>query len=173
MRSPIRSPRVSSRVAARAGDNDGDRDEAGSGLVGKVGSDDGGSIVVIASVEDQADCVPHPLAWLYGAKFVEQQHLGLKHGPQHLKLRCLDRIVIGVLNLLEELAIVTKEARASTGNNEFLQQAYGEMSFAGSDSADQEYAGAIARVKLLQEARGGDMGKLHGAIGSGKIRRKI
>src|SRR5208282_3695962 len=93
--------------------------------------------------------------------------------PQHLKLRRLDRIVVGVLNLFQQFAIVAKEAGASSGGNEFLKKTHCEVGLAGPDSADQEQPSPVSRIKLLHEARGTDVGKRNRGIGSREVRRKV
>src|SRR5208337_428829 len=82
-------------------------------------------------------------------------------------------IVVGVLNLFQQLAIVAKKAGASSGRNEFLKNAHREMSLAGPDSADQQQPSAVSRIKLLHEARRADLGQRNRAIGSREIRRKV
>ena len=106
MRSPMRSPRVSSR-AARARTGVALRRP---GRSSKVGGDDRGAIVVVAGVQDQAYRVPNPFGRLDGAQFVEHQHFGFEHRAQDLQFGGLHRIVVGVLDLLQQFAIVVEEA---------------------------------------------------------------
>jgi hypothetical protein len=47
------------------------------------------------------------------------------------------------------------------------------MGFSSANSADQEQATAVSRVKFLYEARRADLSQRYRAIGAGEIRRKI
>ena len=49
----------------------------------------------------------------------------------------MHRVVVGVLNLLEEFAIVGEQASAAAGGDQFLHNADGEVSFAGPNAADE------------------------------------
>src|ERR1700733_4424734 len=64
------------------------------GEIGIVRGDDGGAIVVIPRIEDQADRIPNPFRGLDRAQSIENQHLALKNGSKHVQLSRSDRIVI-------------------------------------------------------------------------------
>src|SRR5262249_30039961 len=97
-------------------------------LIFKVRGNDGRPVVVIARVEDQADGIPHPFRRLNGPEFVEDQNIGFEYGPQHIQLGGLDRRIVGILNLLQKLAIIVKKAGNATVEDEILNDSHSEMS---------------------------------------------
>ncbi len=79
------SDAVAKSFAARGGSRWRNRTiRAGGGLIVKIGRNDGGAVVVIAGIENQADRVPNPFSRLYRAQFVEDQDIAFqKPGEEH------------------------------------------------------------------------------------------
>ena len=155
MRSPMRSPRVSSRLLRRRA-----RIPPAKGAgVGVVGGDDGGAAIVVAGVEDVGDGVPDPVGGLGGAELVEDEDFGVEDGREDLEFGGLDLSVVGVLDLLEEFAVVDEEAGGAAFGDEGLQDADGEVSFADADGAGEQEAGAAGFERVgLDEFAGGEVG---------------
>src|ERR1019366_7848407 len=122
-------------------------------LVGKVSSDDGGLVVVVAAVENVVDGVEDPLGAAHRPQFVEHQHLGVEHGTQNLHLGCLHRRVVGILYGLQQLAIVAEQAVDALLANQVLHDADREVGFADSDRSDKQQAGLVGGI-LLDETPG-------------------
>ena len=54
----------------------------------------------------------------------------------------LHRIVVGILDLLQQFAIVVEEAGNALAQDQFLDDANGQMGLADADAADEQQAGA-------------------------------
>ena len=136
MRSPMRSPSVSPRAARCARAKSDVPFELARGVIWIVRGDDGGAVVVIARVQDKTDGVPDPLCGLDRAQFIEHQNLGVENWTKDVELSRLYRLVVGILNLLEQLAVVVKKTSSSLAENQLFNYANGKMSFADADAAD-------------------------------------
>src|SRR5258708_38928795 len=121
---------------------------------------DGGAVVVVAGVQDEADGVTNAFGWLDGAQFVKRQTVGLKNGAKHIQFGGLNRGIVRILDLLEQFAIVIKQAGNPFVQDQFLDNSYSEVSLSGADLADDQQARAIARIVFLRKFRGGEVRKL-------------
>src|SRR5581483_10707757 len=114
--------------------------------IGEVRGDDRGAVVVIAGIENQTDRVPHPLRGFDRAEFVQNQDFGIEHRAQNFKFSGTDRVVVGILYLLQQFAVVVKEAGDVLAENQFSYDAHGEVGLTHADTADQKQAGVVHRV---------------------------
>src|SRR5208337_2994364 len=130
---------------------------AGRGLILEVRRNDGCAIVVIARVKNQADRIPNPFRRFYGAQLIEHQDVGFKHGTKHVQFGSLNRAVVGILNFLQQLTVVVKQAGNALVEDEFLRDRNRQMSLAGANLADNQKSGAISRIVLLSELGSGEM----------------
>src|ERR1051325_5743041 len=119
--------------------------------VGKVGGEDGRALVFVARVQDVAHGIPNPFRRLDRAQLVEHQHFSLKDGTQDLHLGGGDGSVVGVLYLLQQLAVVVEQAGNVLGADQLLDDADGKMRLADTDGPDQQHAGMFAGI-LADEA---------------------
>src|SRR5215831_10543530 len=127
-------------------------------LIFKVRGNDGRPVVVVARVEDQADGVPHPFRRLHGAEFVQDQNIGFEYRPKHIQLGGLDRRIVGILNLLQKLAIIVKKAGNTTVQNELFNDPYREMCLPRTELANDQQSLITAWIALLSEIRSEKMG---------------
>src|SRR5579872_3560551 len=97
----------------------------GGRLVVEIRRDDRCAIVVVPGVQDKANRVPNPLRRFDRAEFVENENVRLEYWPENVQFRGLDRRVIGILNLLQQLAIVVKQAGNAAIKNQFLDDSNG------------------------------------------------
>src|SRR5271165_4663252 len=109
-------------------------------MIGVVGGDDGGSLVVVARVEDVGHGVPYLFGGLRSAEFVENEDFGLEDRAQNFKLGGEHLRIVRVLDLLEQLAVVTEEPADAFLDDQRLQDADGEMGFAYSDRSGKQQA---------------------------------
>lgn len=143
---------------------------AGGGLVFKIRGDDGGAVVVVAGVENEADGIPNPFGGLDRAELIEHQHVSLKHGAKNVELGGLNGGVIRILNFLQQFAIIVEKAGYPFVEDELFCDSDCEMSFAGADLADDQQTCAIARIVLLGEFAGGEMRECQRRMGAWEIR---
>ena len=73
-------------------------------------------------------------------------------GTKHVEFRGLHGRVVGVLNFLQQFAIVVKQAGDAAVDDQFFEDADGQMGLAGSDLANDQQAFVAARVAFLGEA---------------------
>ena len=104
--------------------------------VSEVGRNDRRALVIVASVEDVADGVPHPFGRLYRAEFIEHEHFGLEYWLENFQLRSLDARVVGVLYLLQQLTIIVKKAGGILLDDQLAQNAHGQMRFPYTDRSE-------------------------------------
>lgn len=123
------------------------RIDGGAGAIHEVGGDDGSEIGVVTRVEDEADRIPNPLGRLNGAEVIEQQDFGLEDRAQDFELGGLDRWVVGILNLLEEFAVIAKAGVDAFGR-QFFESCDREMSFADAAWANEEESCAVERILI-------------------------
>ena len=142
------------------------------GFIGKVRGDDGGAIVVIAGIEDEADRVPGPFAGLDRAEFIEHQHLGFEHRAQHFEFGRLDGVVIRILDLFQKLAVVAEEAAAAPLPDQLFQDPDREMRLASADSTNDQQPRTVSWIKLLDEAAGGDVSQSDSGIRAREVGRE-
>ena len=143
------SDTVTQSFRARGGSGGRDRPiGASGGLVLKIRSNDGGAVVVVSRVENEADRVPNPFARFYRAQLVENENVRFEYRTKNVQFGRLNRRVIRILNLLQQFPVVAEQAGNSFVQDEVFDDAYREMSFAGADLADNQQAGSIARVVL-------------------------
>src|SRR5258708_8864708 len=133
-------------------------------LVLKICRNDGGAVVVVAGVQDEADGVPNPFGWLDRAQFVKRQNVGLKNGAKHVQFGGLNRGIVRILDLLEQFAIVIKKAGNAFVQDQFLDNSHSEACLHGADPADDQHARAIARIVFLRKFRGGEVRKLQRVV---------
>ena len=171
MRSPMRSPRVSRAEEgwARPPGSSGVACEASSkragGLVFEVGGDDGGSVAVVAGVEDVEDGVPDPGGGAGGAEVVEDEDFGVEDGLEEGGFGGSDGGVVGVLDELEELLVVEKEAADLFFEDQGLEHGGGEVGFAEAGGADEDEAFSLDGVGVVvDEAAGGFAGEVEGGV---------
>src|SRR5581483_207186 len=122
-------------------------------LVLEIGGDDRRPVVVVAGIQDETYRVPNPLGRLDRAQFVQDQHLRLKHWPQNVKLGRLDGIVVGVLDLLQQLTVIVEEARDVLLEDEFLHDPHSQVGLADTNGANQEQPGIFKRIMLDKAMR--------------------
>src|SRR4051794_2196845 len=137
--------------------------------IGKIGSNDGRPLIVVAGIQDVAHCLPNPFRRLDGSQFVEHQHFCFKYRLQDLKLRSLDGGIVGVLNFLQQLAIVVEQTCRALLHYQFAQNAHSQMRLPYPNGAKQHQAGGLERV-LFDEAIGleqriGELASCAGKIG--------
>jgi len=111
--------------------------------VGEVGRDDRSSLVVVTSVEDVTDSVPHPLGRLHCSEFVEDKHLSVKDRPENFQLRGLHAGIVGILNLFQQLAVVVKKARRVLLYNQLAKDADCQVCLTHPDRTEQHEAGGL------------------------------
>ena len=139
------------------------------GEVGVVGGDDGGAFVVVAGVEDEGDRVPDPVGGFSGAEFVEDEDLGVEDGLEDFHLRGRNLRVVGVLDFLQELAVVAKEAVDPFFDDEGVEDADGEVGFTDADGpGEQEAAAAGGDWIAVDETARHQVRRGQRAVGSGK-----
>jgi len=143
---------------------------AGGGQVVEVRGDNRGAVVVVAGVQDQADGVPHPFGWLYGAQLVEDKDVGVEHGPKDVEFSGLDRRVVGILDLFQQFAIVVEQAGDAAGQNQFLEDSDGQVGLAGADFANDQQALVAAGIALFREVGRDEVGFLERGVGAGEVR---
>lgn len=137
--------------------------------VGVVGGDEGGAFIVVTSIEYQGHGVPDPVSGFGGTELVDDEDFGVEDGAEDFQLGGSDLGVVGVLDLLEKLAVVAEEAVDSFFDDESLEDADGEMSFADADGAcEQEAATGGGYGIAIDEAAGHEVGGGEGAIGAGE-----
>jgi hypothetical protein len=86
-------------------------------MIFEIRGDDGCAVVVVASVQNEADRVPDPLGRLDGAQFVEDKNVSFKDRAEDVQFSGLDGRIVGVLDLLQQLAIVVEQARNAAGKD--------------------------------------------------------
>ena len=59
------------------------------GLIVKIRRNNRRPVVVVASIQDQADRIPHPFGRLDCPQLIEYQHLSIEYRTQHIQLRRL------------------------------------------------------------------------------------
>jgi hypothetical protein len=154
----MRSPSVSPRAADRAG-----------GVVIEIGGNDGGAVVVVAGIQNQAHRVPDPFRRFDCAQFVEHQHFGVEHGPQNVEFGGIHRGVIGVLDFLKQFPIIVEQTRNTPGQDQVLDDPSRQVGLAHADLADDEQACTIVRVVVFHKLRGGDTRQGQRGMGSGEV----
>jgi hypothetical protein len=136
----------------------------GFAVVGVVGGDDGGAAVVVAGVEDVLDGVPDPVGGFGGTEFIEDEDFGVEDGGEDLTLGEIVAAV-GVLDLLEEIAVVVEEAFGAAVGDEGLEDADGEMGLADADVAGEEETFAVSLIGVgFDEGTGLDEGGGKGGV---------
>ena len=125
-----------------------------SGQIVKIGGNDGGAIVVVARIEDKADRVPDPFGWLDCSQFVECQHLGLEDRPQNFQFGGVHGIVVRVLDFLQQLAVIIKQAGNALADDQLLDHPDSEMRLAHANRPDQQQSSVVHRI-FFNELAGG------------------
>src|SRR5258708_10549159 len=110
-----------------------------------VGRNNRGAIVVVAGVQNQTHRVPNPFCGLDRPEFVEREHFRFEHRAKDVQFSGLHRLVVRILDLLEQLAIVVEQAANALPHNQFLNNADCEMGFAHANATDQQQAGIVQR----------------------------
>src|SRR6187402_2657 len=127
------------------------------GKVRVVGRNDGGALVVVARIENVSDGVPDPVRGLGRADLVEDEDLRIEDRLQDAEFGRCHRGVVGVLYLLQELAVVVKEPLGSP-LDERLQNTDGQMRLSYADISRQEQSCAIRFKRIgLDELLGRDV----------------
>src|SRR6266481_3908350 len=119
--------------------------------VREVCSNQRGLLLVVAIVQDVADCVPHPLGRADGPKLIEKEDFSLKNRSQDFQFRSLHAGIVGILYLLKQLAIIAKQAGDAFVADELVQNAHSQMGLAHADGSGEEQAGALKRIILYEK----------------------
>jgi hypothetical protein len=137
--------------------------------VGVVGGDDGGPLVVVAGIEDVSDSVPDPLGGFGGAELVEDEDFGFKDGAKDFELGGGHLGVVGVLDFLEQLAVVAEEALHSFFDDQRLEDAHCQMSLADADGAGEQQAVTFRCGRVaVDEAACHEMRRRQRTVGAGE-----
>src|SRR5205814_6517270 len=78
----------------------------------------------------------------------EDEDFGLEDGAQHVHLGDLNAGVVGILHLLQQLAVIVEESGDAFAQDELAQDADREMRLAGADGADEDQPGLLERILL-------------------------
>src|SRR5579859_5472761 len=116
--------------------------------VGIIRRDDGRALVVVARIQNERDRVPNPVGGLRGAELVKDEDLRFENGLQDLHFRGRHLWVVGVLDLLEQFAVVAEEAAYTFFENEGVQNADGQVSCADADGARNQQAASFGRDRI-------------------------
>jgi hypothetical protein len=116
------------------------------GAIEKVSSDNRRAFVVVALVEDVRDGVSLPLSCRERSEIIEHQHFGLKDGLQDVKFSRLNRRIIRIPDLFQELSIIAEKARNILGPHQLFHYANCQVRFTRSIWTDKKQSGAIDRI---------------------------
>ena len=94
--------------------------------------------MVIASVDDEIECLVHPVRRSFGAEIIQNQQLRFHDRPDHLDLRRLDDGIVGIANPAEEFPRVAELRLSCRVLNHRLQNRNGKMRLADTRSAQQQ-----------------------------------
>ena len=113
------------------------------GFVRKIRCEDRCLVIVVSAVEDVVHGVEYPLGAADGAQLVEHKYLGIEHRAEDLHLRRLHRRVIGILNGLQQLAVVAEQARHALVANQRFDDSDHQVRFADTDRTHEQQASLL------------------------------
>ena len=122
-------------------------------VIPQVRRDHGQPAFAVARVDDQAERLVDPFGLLLGTEIVQYEQLGFENGLEHIKLRHLCRIPVGVTNQLQQLADFVEDGMGALSNDRLFHQRNREVRLADTCLAVEKKA-LVNDGKLLNHADG-------------------
>ncbi len=136
------------------------------GLIGEVGGDDGGAVLVVAAVEDVGGGVPGPVAGSDVAEVVEDEEVTGDDGFEELVFGAGGAEAVDGAEVVEEFFVLPEDAGGAAVGDEGFEDADGEVGFAEAAGAGEEQAFAFGLDgEAIGEPAGGAEGGFDAFVG--------
>ncbi len=138
----------------------------GARFVGEIGGNDGGTILVVAAVEDVGGGVPGPVAGGDVAEVVEDEEVAGDDGLEEFVFGAGGAEAVDGAEVVEEFLVLPEDAGGAAVGDEGFEDADGEVGFAEAAGAGEEEAFAFGLDgEALGELAGGAEGGFDAVVG--------